>query len=347
MENMAVRKSERLKIPQVDHEDIMREKLVTLSRSCRGHAADVTRKYSDFTCKLESGDPRACASSYESLCKAFSKYQQKYHEYCNLAPAGSVESTAFQSLEVLMNSAEMEMQRMAPQSAAEIDVRDELRPEDSVSHQGSGNSGSSVSSALAQASAKKAALQTKLNFMKQEQDLELEQLRLRSEMKTLKLRKEFEAASAEEETLAKFVSGSGVNNMKGVSFSENSPMPVETKSVNLSENILVSNEPKYVNIRENYQPVMFGGDVPHYTAKQSATLKQSPLVGFGDLFNADHEPSQGFSYKSSLNPNAREWINEKQCDTNGLQPSAECNMNSNDSDFFNGSATVGRCCEFT
>jgi len=195
-------------------EDIQREKLVQLKRTRAGHASDVSRKFSEFKCALNERLEREARTRLTKLEVAFRAFDEAHHRFVDLAI--DIEPEAVEGHREHYDN----MARMVREAPFELDVLfKDLTPDDSISQIGSRTSsrGSTTSSAMARASAKKAALLAKAASLKQQHllQMQIQQERLKSEaemkdkelksmmkLEELQLEGEIQAATAEEEVLA-------------------------------------------------------------------------------------------------------------------------------------------------
>ena len=250
--------------PVTIHDELLGEKLEQLRRSRSGHAGDVKRKHDAFRRMFEAGSITSAKVAFAELCSAFDKFVHRHRECVALAP-GSETDTHFLALSAIIDKSRADLTHLidsgyeAPAMSGlsvnpenphelgdvgpselvreyEVNMSDlpQVDPVDSVSQRGSQHSGSSTStsSALVRAAARQASLIAKARYIKQQQELERDQIKLRASMDlqskdyehklaNLQLQGEIQAAKAEEETLSKFIpefaGASGVSHMPPVS----------------------------------------------------------------------------------------------------------------------------------
>ena len=340
--------------PVTSHDELLSEKLEQLRRSRSGHAGDVKRKHDAFRRMFEAGSITSAKVAFAELCSAFDKFVHRHRECVALAP-GSETDTHFLTLSAIIDKSRADLTHLIdsgyeapamsglsvnPENPHELDdvgpselVREyevnmsdlpQVDPVDSVSQRGSQHSGSSTStsSALVRAAARQASLIAKARYIKQQQELERYQIKLRASMDlqskdyehklaNLQLQGEIQAAKAEEETLSKFIpefaGASGVSHMPPVSSvfnqhsnvhfaSGNSAVP---QQVNLTQPTLLDSENYFHN---NDNGVQQGRIFLQPTVLDSAQTQASLPVTVPN-------PSQApvGVVQSTLNPNAVVW----------------------------------------
>ena len=207
--------AEQMDAGQVE-ENVSGDKLTRISRSRAGHASNVKRKFTDFQHAVDGNlDVEIVKGKLTSLETAVANYHDVHADCVQLAL--QLDKQRLPKLREDADEIEEILNRARSQCCFLVSVQlDDIAPTDSVSQNGSTGSESTTSSARAMAAAKRASLVVKAKFLMQQQELELEQLRYKSqigeemlrqkaEMENLKIKAELEAVTAEEQTLAKFM----------------------------------------------------------------------------------------------------------------------------------------------
>ena len=200
--------------PVTIHDELLSEKLEQLRRSRSGHAGDVKRKHDAFRRMFEAGSITSAKVAFAELCSAFNKFVHRHRECVALAP-GSETETHFLALSAVIDKSRADLTHLidsgyeAPAMSGlsvnpenphelgdvgpselvreyEVNLSDlpQVDPVDIVSQRGWQHSGSSTStsSALVRAAAKQASHIAKARYIKQQQELERDQIKLRASM---------------------------------------------------------------------------------------------------------------------------------------------------------------------
>ena len=217
-------RSSRVKVKNVtlDKESVDIERLVQLRRVRGGHAAYVTRVFRSFTESLEAGDIAETAAQLDAYAGAVSTFKIAHDKYMSLATVcdpGKLTYLEDHYLEVIaqLKMAQVQFDKLKVDMLSRPGSID-IKPEDSVSQQGSYSSIGSTSSARAKVAAKKAALQAKVLYLKRQQELEYEQMQSQMrqteagmEIKRLEMEGELHAAAEEERVLTEFMDEKSVS----------------------------------------------------------------------------------------------------------------------------------------